>query len=817
MTDHDATHDHDPDDVDAAHRLDRYLDRLARGGVRPEGGLDPRLAAAARALRTQREDAAPDPVFVARLRETLTMDPTLTLPNSAATGATAPVPPALATDRRYPSTTSRIGTGGRDRTRPVTSAPATASPVRPLRPVRRDGWRRRGWPVVEILGVAALILGLVSVLLGGNGGNNGLPAFLPDLGQNTQQATPAVDPDAVAMAQGNAGRTGEMPGPGVASAPEVVWSKVLGSESFAAAPIVAGDTLYGTIQGQYPIESQVAAYDMATGNLRWQAGVDEGRLEYGVPAVSHGLVLVPVTDFGLSETDVVLATPGTGPTGWRPTGRLLALDAATGQRVWEFETGGIGYLSPLVVDDLVYVSDGIGLIQAVSIGTGEEVWSVTYPVDGTLTPNASLSSANGLIYAASNLGAIYALDALTGEQSWSLELGGNYPTTPVVADGTVYVASSQIYDPVGSVETPPIPDELIPATEPNAATPPAGSADPIELGESRLYAIDAATGDETWAVAFDHELRPAPTVTGDLVIVSGAGAGSDEVIALDAETGQTQQWSFTASGRIDTTMIVTGGLGYLGDFGSTFSAIDLSDGSIAWQVQTAGFIGLPATVADGRVFMATSVISGSTLYALGEAGGDATAVASGGPVDISGLPACSVQPRPEAAATPVFDGDGTIPTVTIIALEETPEYTLDGVEGDDLATIAWSEIPVGTPITDGQATGIADTYRQIQACSRSGDDRYLAAFYTDDFFLRPWVIEYGTYNGYGAWGIEDPPVDPATVSEQSRILPDGRLAVLRTFSGNPDYGQLVIFIEQDGRWLIDEYAEVTPDGVPGRG
>ena len=802
----------------AADQLDRALDRLARGNGQPAVGSNPRLAADVRAIRAHEEAPAPDPAFVARLRETLLMDAALPVPGSvsghAANGTSPSRAPSLpplplaAPDARH-----------RDaRQLAASSVPAT-TPTR-LGNRRRSliqRWNRHGWPIVELLGAAALIIGLVSVMLGGNGGG-GLPGLVPGFGQTSQVSTPAPEDGAVAMAYGNAGRTGEMPGPGVLSDPTVVWSKIPSSGSFAAAPIVAGDTLYAVNQGEYPAGSQVVAYDTGTGNLRWQAAVNEGRLEFGAPAVSDGLVLVPVTDYGPSDaaTDLI-ATPRTGPTGIENTGALLALDAQTGQTVWRFATGMIGYLSPLVVGDLVYVSDGLGTVQAISIATGEEVWNTTYPVRGTLTPNASLSFVDGLVFAASNMGALYALDAETGEQVWTVGLGGNYPTTPVVAGDTIYVASSAIESPAGLSETELIanPDVPVPATAPNAATPPTGSPDPISIGQSRLYAIDAATGETAWAVDLNHGLDSAPAVSGDMVIISGTGAATDEIVALDTATGKTQRWSVTTDGSIHTSLVVADGIGYIGTYGSTFYAIDLSDGSTAWSVQTAGSIGHQAYAIDGLVFMASSARQGSALYALGEGTSATPGAASMSPTDISGLPPCTVDPRPEAPATPVPNGDGTVPTVTVTLPDATPASTLLNIDvGTETQqpVIAWSEIPVGQPATEEQTTGISEMLQRMQACDRPGNGRYVASFYSDDYFLRPWVISTIAYNGYRFFSAVGGPIDPDTIAAQSRVLPDGRIAVLRTFDVNPDYGQLIIFVEQDGHWLIDEFEEVTQSG-----
>lgn len=805
-------------------RLDDYLDRLAHDDrEQPPVGLDPWLAATARAIRDQSEAPAPDPRFVARLRETLLMDASIPLPDpnparNDVIQASSPASPFAS----LPSL-ARSADARHRGARPHLTASATLAPQPTPIAIRRRGtfaqrWNRHGWPIVELVGVAALVIGLVSVMVGGNGG---LPGMVPGFGHTSQVSTPTADTGDVAMAQGNAGRTSEMPGPGVVSDPTVLWSKTLSSGAFTTAPIVAGNLLIGISQTDAPYSSQVAAYDTATGNVRWQVGVRDGSLEYGAPAVSGGIVLVPVTDYGPPEFgEPVFGTPGATPTPIQNTGSLLALDTDTGEEVWRFETGGIGYLSPLVVEDLVYVTDGIGVVQAISIETGEEVWNATVPTAGNLIPNALLSAADGLIYVATSLGSVHALAALTGDEAWTFDIGGDNPTTPVVSDGVVYIATSYLGDVIDAMNLPLDTGESIALTGSDEATPPGEPANALPKGVGRLYAITAATGEQAWSVDLDHFVRPAPTVADGMVILAGAGANGDEIVALDTATGMNELWSLTTDGNVDTSVAVVDGVGYVGTYGSTFYAIDLESGSTAWSVQTGGTIALQAFVSGGFVFMSSGGQDG-TLYALGISNNATPGAASMNPTDISGLPPCDVEPRPAAPATPVPNSDGTVPTTTIPMPDATPEYTLDGTDSGEgglyQATIAWSEIAVGPPATDEQVAGISETLQAMESCDRPGNGRYIAAFYSDDYFLRPWVIETVAYNGYQFFRALEGAVDPATIAEQARVLPDGRIAVVRTFDASPDFGQLYIFVEQDGQWLIDEFADISRDGVPGRG
>lgn len=101
----------------------------------------------------------------------------------------------------------------------------------------------------------------------------------------------------------------------------------------------------------------------------------------------------------------------------------------------------------------------------------------------------------------------------------------------------------------------------------------------------------------------------------------------------------------------------------------------------------------------------------------------------------------------------------------------------------------------------------------MTGCDRVGNGRYLAAFYTDDYFLRPWVVRDLAFNGYEFWSAPTANTDVASVAANTRVLPDGRVALIEASPALPEYGFLFIFVEQDGQWLIDEREEINPDGI----
>jgi outer membrane protein assembly factor BamB len=146
--------------------------------------------------------------------------------------------------------------------------------------------------------------------------------------------------------------------------------------------------------------------------------------------------------------------------------------------------------SPVVSNGVVYIQDLESNVEAVSLDSGEILWSKSYeqPDQG---PNG-VSVGEGRVYGATPKGA-FALDQKTGEQLWQTNLAKGVLAIdmPVAAhDGLVYVST-------------------VPVTV--ASSYPAG-------GVGTLYALDAKTGKEVW----HFDTVPAD-LWGDKSVNSGGG------------------------------------------------------------------------------------------------------------------------------------------------------------------------------------------------------------------------------------------------------------------------------------------------------
>jgi outer membrane protein assembly factor BamB len=178
--------------------------------------------------------------------------------------------------------------------------------------------------------------------------------------------------------------------------------------------VVNGLVYFGS---RYP-DFTFYALNAVTGELIWKFGPDDFLAS---PTVFHGVVYAA----GLGSYP---------PVG----GRLWALDATSGNELWEYQFKEDLIGSPAVANGIVYIGSDDDKLYALKADTGVLLWS--YSTGGFIVSSPEV--ANGVVYIASDDSNLYALDAATGAKLWShpLSSGPNY-SSPVVVNGTVYVGS----------------------------------------------------------------------------------------------------------------------------------------------------------------------------------------------------------------------------------------------------------------------------------------------------------------------------------------------------------------------------------------
>ena len=219
--------------------------------------------------------------------------------------------------------------------------------------------------------------------------------------------------------------------------------------------------------------------------------------------------------------------------------RLVALDLRNGKVRWTFEENG-QYISPAVAGDTVFIraeANNKGQIFALDVRTGAQRWA--------FTPRRISSAATGF---------------------W-----GGHLTSPVVADGTVFIGAGK-----------------------------------------ELYALDAATGAVRWEYGAAEYVSSSATVGGDHVFISDAG----NLYAIDRRTGKLA-WKSATTFAVYFAPVAAEGAVFVTN-GEKVLALSAGDGTRRWETGIDGQTLIPVAAQGSRLF----VKSTTGLYALDLASGD---------------------------------------------------------------------------------------------------------------------------------------------------------------------------------------------------
>jgi len=289
---------------------------------------------------------------------------------------------------------------------------------------------------------------------------------------------------------------------------------------------------------------------------------------------------------------------------------LYAMDASTGALRWTAPASGPPYTGPSVVNGVVYAIGGDGYIEALDALTGVTLWS--YFVDNTGYGEAPVV-ANGVVYVASsnNQGgnAIYALDAGSGKLVWKYPTGQNFFYTSLsLANGVVYDVdySGNLYAldaGTGAL--------LWDISNAGSDAAPVIANGVIYVGPGRsIYARKASTGEIIWQYTTGGYVFGSPAVANGVVYVT---AFDGYIYALDAGTGALQ-WKFATGDQVLSSPAVANGVVYFGSEDNTVYALDAQTGALLWKYITGSPITSSPAVVNGMLYIGSW---DGNLYAFG--------------------------------------------------------------------------------------------------------------------------------------------------------------------------------------------------------
>jgi outer membrane protein assembly factor BamB len=123
-------------------------------------------------------------------------------------------------------------------------------------------------------------------------------------------------------------------------------------------------------------------------------------------------------------------------------GRLRALNADTGQEIWNIDLAAPIHHSPEYDGEHIYAATMGGVVICVDANSGKEIWRFTAPRRGGFAASPAVSA--GLVHLGDRAGDLHAIDAATGKSVWSLHLNAPILQTVAIKDGKLAVAAEDL-------------------------------------------------------------------------------------------------------------------------------------------------------------------------------------------------------------------------------------------------------------------------------------------------------------------------------------------------------------------------------------
>lgn len=277
-----------------------------------------------------------------------------------------------------------------------------------------------------------------------------------------------------------------------------LWSVETGASNslgFHGTPLIVDGTAY---IGGY--DGSMYAYDVDTGRRIWKTS--NWRLNASIaigssPAYWDGILYV-VAEYAYPWQD--------------PSGTMWALDAATGQPLWQDRRlWGMPHPSTAIdpATERMLTGSNDGVCYAWEFPSLEFAWS--FQTDAEI--KGTIPTYEGRAYVGSWDGTFYCLDLADGTEEWTFEIGQVIMSNPGIDPeaGVVYVGAD----------------------------------------DNRVYALDTDTGERLWSANVRGNVIGSLSVTADSVLV---GSYDRHLYALDKVTGETR-WRVECIGHVTSEAV----------------------------------------------------------------------------------------------------------------------------------------------------------------------------------------------------------------------------------------------------------------------
>ena len=331
---------------------------------------------------------------------------------------------------------------------------------------------------------------------------------------------------------------------------------------------------------------------------------DTGALLYSSPVVLNGVVYL-----GNDSGTLYAMNSATGEILWQfESGKAIRSKVAIsddiicaangttlyglnlqGEALWQFEIAetttlyfwDFHHCSPNIVDGVVYIGAEKGKVFGVDIQTGKDVFSCQTP-DQEFVIRSTPAVYNNKIYFGNWDGVFFAYDLATAEQVWSYDTkndqtfswDNSIQDAAVVYNNAVHFAGKGCILYALDTETGDVVWKWRDPTDQWLVGGPAIDHGMIVQGSSNqdlVFGFNADTGEEIWQTQVDGRVFDAPLITEDYIY-----APSGSFYALDKTTGELKQ-RFDVEAQVYSTPALDNGLLYFGTENGMFYALDQAE------------------------------------------------------------------------------------------------------------------------------------------------------------------------------------------------------------------------------------------------